>query len=65
VSKKKSKKKDFKTIVINLGILFSIILFVVKLSFGSVGWIGVFTPVLIAFLITLLLSTLKNLINKI
>jgi hypothetical protein len=65
LAKRKSKKRDFKTIIISLGILFSIILFVVKIIFGSVGWLSVFAPVIFAFLIVFLLAVLKDTIKKI
>jgi hypothetical protein len=64
LAKRKNKKKDFKTIIVSLGILFSIILFVVKIIFGSVGWFSVFAPVVFAFLIVFLLTVLKDTIKK-
>ena len=65
MAKRKNKKRDFKTIIVSLGILFSIILFVVKIIFGSVGWLSVFAPVIFAFLIVFLLAVLKDTIKKI
>jgi len=65
LAKRKNKKSDFKTIIVSLGILFSIILFVVKIIFGSVGWLSVFAPVIFAFLIVFLLTVLRDTIKKI
>ncbi|MFN8297267.1 MAG: hypothetical protein U0T69_13805 [Chitinophagales bacterium] len=65
MAKRKNKKRDFKTIIVSLGILFSIILFVVKIIFGSVGWLSVFAPVIFAFLIVFLLTVLRDTIKKI
>jgi hypothetical protein len=65
LAKRKNKKRDFKTIIVSLGILFSIILFVVKIIFGSVGWLSVFAPVIFAFLIVFLLTVLRDTIKKI
>ena len=65
MAKRKNKKKDFKTVIISLGILFSVILFVLKIIFGSVGWLSVFAPVIFAFLIVFLLAVLKDTIKKI
>jgi hypothetical protein len=64
MAKKNSKKSDFKTTIIYLGILFSIILFFVKIVLGVVGWVSVFAPVLIAFFIVYLFSALKNKIKN-
>ena len=65
MAKRKNKKKDFKTVIISLGILFSVILFVLKIIFGSVGWLSVFAPVIFAFLIVFLLTVLRDTIKKI
>jgi len=65
LAKRKNKKSDFKTIIVSLGILFSIILFIVKIIFGSVGWLSVFAPVIFAFLIVFLLTVLRDTIKKI
>jgi len=65
LAKRKNKKSDFKTIIVSLGILFSIILLIVKIIFGSVGWLSVFAPVIFAFLIVFLLTVLRDTIKKI
>jgi len=65
VAKRKKKKLEFKTIIIYLGILFSLILFLLKVVFGTVGWLSIFAPVLFAFLIVFLIQVLKSTIKKI
>jgi len=62
---RKTKQKGFKEILILLGMLFSCILFVIKIIFGRIGWLEVFAPVLIVFLILFLLSVLKTAVRKV
>jgi len=63
--KRKKRGLVFKTIIVYLGIAFTIILFLIKISLGNVGWLGVFAPVLIAFFIVFLLSVIKTVVEKI
>lgn len=70
MAKRKSKKTtanqtSIKQVLISLGILFSTILFLIKVITGSVGWLEVFAPVVIAFFIVFLLSALKTIIRKV
>jgi len=66
VAKKKKKTTlDFKTVLVYLAILFTGILFIVKLFSKSLGWLDVFAPLLVAFCIIFLLSVVKLLIKKI
>ena len=51
-------------VVILLGVLFSAVLFIIKLITGGVGWFQIFTPVLIAFFVVFLLSVLKTALKK-
>jgi len=63
VAKKKSKQ-GFSNMLIYLGVVFTIVLFLIKIVAGSVGWLEVFTPVLLVFFILFLLAVLKTLIKK-
>ena len=65
MAKKKKQKLEFKTVLVYMGILFTGILFIVKIFSKSLGWLDVFAPLLIAFLIIFLLSLLKIIIKKI
>jgi len=58
------KKTGFKQVLISLGILFSTILFIIKILTGSIGWFEVFAPVIIAFFIIFLLSALKTVLRR-
>ena len=62
---KKTKQKGFKEILILLGMLFSSILFIIKIIIGRIGWLEVFAPVIIVFLILFLLSVLKTALRKV
>ncbi|MCX2483763.1 hypothetical protein [Pedobacter sp. MR2016-24] len=70
MAKRRTKKTTahqtgFKKAVISLGILFSVILFLIKIITGSMGWFEVFAPVLIAFFILFMLSVLRTVLRKI
>jgi len=70
VAKRKIKKTTtnqtgIKQALISLGILFSVILFLIKIITGSVGWLEVFAPVMIAGFIVFLLNGLKAMLRKI
>ena len=65
MAKKKKTKFEFKTVLVYLAILFTSILFIIKIFSRSLGWLDVFAPLLIAFLIFFLLSALKIIIKKI
>lgn len=54
-----------KTVLISLGILFSVILFLIRLVTDGIGWFEVFAPVLITFLLIFLLSALRTVMRKI
>lgn len=62
---KKTKQRGFKEILILLGMLFSSILFIIKIFIGRIGWLEVFAPVIIVFLILFLLSVLKTAVRKV
>lgn len=62
---RKTKQRGFKEILILLGMLFSCILFIIKIIFGRIGWLEVFAPVIIVFLILFLLSVLKTAVRKV
>ncbi len=57
---KKKRKRNFSNTLISLGVAFTIVLFVVKIIVGRLGWLDVFAPLLIAFFIIFLLSVLKT-----
>ena len=65
MAKKRTKQTGVKQILISLGILFSAILFIIKVITGSIGWLEVFAPVIIAFLLIFLLSALKAALRKV
>lgn len=60
-----NKKRNISDVLIMLGVLFTIILFFIKITIGSVGWLGVFAPTITAFFIVFILSALKMVIRKI
>jgi len=62
---KKTKQRGFKEILILLGMLFSSILFIIKIFIGRIGWLEVFAPVIIVFMILFLLSVLKTAVRKV
>jgi hypothetical protein len=69
VAKRRIKKTTInqtgiKQVLIPLGILFSAILFIIKIITGGIGWFEVFAPVIIAFFIVFLLSVIKAIIRK-
>jgi len=61
---KKKRKQGFQHTLIYLGTLFTIVLFIIKVMVGRFGWLDVFAPLLIAFLIIFLLSVLKTAFKK-
>jgi glucan phosphoethanolaminetransferase (alkaline phosphatase superfamily) len=70
VAKRRTKKittkgRSLKEVLILLGILFSAILFIIKVITGGIGWLEVFAPVLITFFIVFLLSVLKTALRKV
>lgn len=60
-----TKGRSLKEVLILLGILFTAILFMIKMIAGGIGWFEVFTPVLIAFFIVFLLSVLRTALRKV
>lgn len=67
MAKRKNKKNriGFNQVLISLGILFTSMLFIIKMIIGRIGWFEVFTPVMIAFFIIFLLNTLKSILRKV
>ena len=65
MAKRRTKQTGIKQILISLGILFSAILFIIKVITGGIGWLEVFAPVIIAFLIIFLLSAIKAALRKV
>jgi hypothetical protein len=64
VAKKKKTKTNLASTLVFLGIVFTVILSMVKLLFKSVGGLDVFAPLLIAFFILFLLSLVKAVVKK-
>ncbi|WP_316839830.1 hypothetical protein [Pedobacter gandavensis] len=67
MAKRRSKKNriGFNRVLISLGILFTAILFIIRVIFGTVSWFEVFAPVIIAFFIVFLLTALKSALRKV
>jgi len=63
--RKATKKRDVGTVLTLLGIIFSIMMFIVKLLGGSMSWVEIFVPLLIAFLIVFVISVLKAVLKRI
>jgi len=62
---KKTKQRGFKEILILLGMLFSSILFIIKIIIGRIGWLEVFAPIVTIFCILFILSVLKTALRKV
>ena len=62
--KASSQKMSFKQVIVLLGILFSVLLFMIKTLTGRTGWFEIFTPVLIAFAIVFVLSGIQIVLKK-
>jgi Fe2+ transport system protein B len=60
-----TKQRSIKNVLVWLGMLFTGILFMIKIIIGGVGWFQVFAPVITVFFIVSLLSALKVAIKKI
>jgi hypothetical protein len=58
------KKTTPSSIIISVGIIFSIILFLVKISWLNIDWKIPFIPLMLALQLVLLLSALKNRYKK-
>lgn len=65
MAKKRKKKSDFKTIVISLSIAFSIALFLIKIGFKNIGWLEVFSPIILVFILLFIINVLKTTVKKI
>lgn len=65
IRKTVTKKTGFKQVLISLGLLFTSVLFIIKIFTGSMGWLEVFAPVMIVFFIIFLLSALKTVLKRI
>ena len=63
--KDKINQTGFKQVLISLGILFSVILFMIKLITGGIDWFEVFAPVIVAFFIVFAITALKAIFRKI
>lgn len=59
MAKKKKQKFEFKTVLVYMGIVFTGILFILKIFSKNIGWLDVFAPLLVAFLLIFLVSVLK------
>ena len=64
MAKRKKNKSGFDNILISVGILFTIILGVIKIISGSGSWFRVFTPLIVVFIVIFLIKIIKSLINK-
>lgn len=51
-------------VVILLGLMFTAVLFIIRVIAGGVGWFEIFTPVIVAFFIVFLLSVLRTTLKK-
>jgi hypothetical protein len=65
MARKKNKKGSLDYWIITLGILFSLVLGIMKLISGSGSWLKVFSPLIIAFIIVFVINLLKSGIKKI
>jgi hypothetical protein len=65
MAKKKNNKGNLDYWIITLGVLFSIVLGIKKIIFGSGSWLSVFSPMIIAFIIVFVKNLLKSGIKKI
>ncbi|HMK04154.1 MAG TPA: hypothetical protein VK489_08185 [Ferruginibacter sp.] len=65
MGKKKKRSTGLKAILVYMGIVFTGMLFILKIFLKSIGWLDVFAPLLAAFLIIFLLSAVKAVIKKI
>ena len=65
MAKRRTKRTGIKQVLISLGILFSVILFIIKVVTGGIGWFGVFAPVIITFFIVFLLSAIRSILRKV
>ena len=60
-----AQKMGFQRILVLLAVVFCVILFLIKILIGGIGWFEVFAPVIIAFFILFLLSVIKIVVRKI
>jgi len=65
VHQKRRNHRGLQDVLISLGILLSLILFIIKLTWGGIGWIEIFAPVMIVFFMTFLLAAIKKVFEKI
>ena len=63
--KKKKKSSDFKTVLVYMALVFTGLLFILKLFVHTISWLDVFAPLLVVFLLLFLLSVLKAVLKKI
>lgn len=65
MAKKRKKKTDFRTLLITLSVAFCIVFFIIKISFGNLGWIEVFSPIILVFVILFIINLLKTVVRKV
>ena len=69
MAKRRRKKTSYyqtgiKQVVILLGLLFSAVLFLIRVITGGVGWFEIFAPVIVAFFIVFFLEVLRTGLRK-
>jgi len=62
---KRNNKRGLQDVLISLGILLSLILFIMKFVWGGIGWLEIFAPVMIVFFISFLLAAIKKVFERI
>jgi hypothetical protein len=62
---KRTNNRGLQDVLIWLGVLLSLILFIIKFTWGGIGWLEIFAPVMIVFFISFLLSVLKKVYERI
>ncbi|MEJ5962222.1 hypothetical protein [Pedobacter immunditicola] len=62
---KRRNHRGLQDVLISLGILLSLILFIIKFTWGGIGWIEIFAPVMIVLFISFLLAALKKVFERI
>lgn len=65
MAKKRKKKFNFQKSLLYLAVIFSGLLFLLKISFDNQSWFQVFSPLLLAFIIIFSIQVFKTAIRKI
>mgnify|MGYP006951079923 CR=1 FL=1 len=60
----RTKKSGLHDVLISMGILLSLILFIINFIRGGIGWIEILAPVMIVFAMSFLLDVLKKAFNR-